>query len=111
MQYDHFITKVPTGRFNSNFAYFWHCVLAFNLFLIFKSFVLTGDWNKARTSTLRNELIAIPGRLVNRSGRMIMRMMAGFPYSNVLQTASAVVVSMFTSCAGLGLYRQLTRIA
>jgi len=85
LQYDHFITKVPTGRFKSNCAYFWHCVMAFNLLLIFKSFVLTGDWKKARTSTLRKELIAIPGRLVNRSGQMIMRMMSGFPYSNILQ--------------------------
>ena len=85
LQYDHFITKVPTGRFNSNFAYFWHCVLAFNLLLIFKKFVLTGDLKKARTSTLRKELIAVPGRLVNRSGRMMMRMMTGFPYINILQ--------------------------
>ncbi len=29
MDYDHFITSVPTGNFNSNFAYFWHCVFAY----------------------------------------------------------------------------------
>ena len=81
LQHGHFITGVPAGRFNSNFAYFRHCVLAFNLLLIFKNLVLTGDWKKARTSTLRKELTAIPRRLVNCSGRM----MAGFPHINVLQ--------------------------
>jgi hypothetical protein len=84
LQYDHFITKVPTGRFMSNFAYFWHGVLAFNLLLVFKTFVLTGEWKNARTSTLRQELIAVPGRLVNLSGQMVMRLMAGFPHAGVM---------------------------
>ena len=80
LDYDHFITKVPTGKFMSNYAYFWHCVLSYNLALIFKQFVLTGEWKKMRTSTLRKKIINTPGRLVNRSGRMVMRMIAGFPY-------------------------------
>ena len=84
LDYDHFITKVPTGRFLSNYSYFWHCVLSYNLALMFKQFVLTGKWKKMRTSTLRKKIISTPGRLVNRSGTMIMRLMAGFPYVHVL---------------------------
>ena len=86
MDYDHFITSVPTGNFNSNFAYFWHCVFAYNLALIFKRYILTERWHNSRTSTLRKNLINIPGRLVNRSGKMIMRLMAGFPFVDVLLT-------------------------
>jgi hypothetical protein len=84
LDYDHFITKVPTGRFLSNFAYFWHCVLSYNLMLIFKTFVLTGEWSKYRLSTLRKKLINIPGRLVNHSGEMVMRLIEGFPYVDIL---------------------------
>jgi hypothetical protein len=85
LDYDHFITNVPTGNFNSNFAYFWHCVLAYNMALIFKRYILADKWHHARTSTIRKNLINIPGRLVNRSGKMIMRLMAGFPFVDVLQ--------------------------
>ena len=84
LDYDHFITKVPTGCFLSNFAYFWHCVLSYNVALIFKNFVLPKEWSKIRTSTLRKKLLNIPGRLVNRSGKMLMRMIEGFPYIEVL---------------------------
>ena len=86
LDYDHFITKVPTGNFLSNFAYFWHSVLAYNLMLIFKTFVLPQQWKKGKSSTLRKNLINIPGRLVNRSGNMIMRLMAHFSYADVLNS-------------------------
>ena len=39
LDYEHFITKVPTGKFLSNFAYFWYCVLSYNLVLILKRFL------------------------------------------------------------------------
>ena len=85
LDYDHFITKVPTGYFLSNFAYFWHCVLSYNVALIFKNFILPEQWAKVRTSTLRKKLINIPGRLVNHSGKMVMRLIQGFPYIEALE--------------------------
>ena len=83
LDYDHFISKVPTGDFESNFAWFWHCVFAHNLMVIFRLFALPAEWAKARTSTLRKKLINVPGRLVNLGGRMTMRMMEGFPHIEV----------------------------
>jgi hypothetical protein len=84
LDYDHFITNVPTGHFLSNYAYMWHCVLSYNLMLIFKHYLLPEDWSTCRTSTLRKKLINIPGRLVNIAGVMVMRLMAGFPFVEVL---------------------------
>ena len=95
LDYDHFITKVPTGNFLSNFAYFWHCVLSYNLALILKNFVLPEQWSKARTSTLRKKLINIPGRLVNRSGKMIMRLIEGFPYIEVLASIKERLIQLY----------------
>ncbi|HEC31715.1 MAG TPA: hypothetical protein ENI41_04405, partial [Deltaproteobacteria bacterium] len=57
LDYDHYITNVPTGRFLSNFAYFWFCVFSYNLILIFKNFVFGGDWSQCRTSTIRRKLL------------------------------------------------------
>lgn len=95
LDYDHFITKVPTGKFLSNFAYFWHCVMSYNLVLIYKLFVLSAEWSRARTSTLRKKLINIPGRLVNRSGKMIMRLIADFPYIEVLASVKERLIWLY----------------
>ena len=37
LDYDHYITNVPTGRFLSNFAYFWFCVFSYNLILTLRT--------------------------------------------------------------------------
>jgi len=95
LDYDHFITKVPTGNFLSNFSYFLHCVLSYNVALILKNFVLPKKWSKARTSTLRKKLINMPGRLVNRSGKMIMRLMDGFPYIEVLASVKEQLIWLY----------------
>jgi len=93
--YDHFITKVPTGKLFSNCAYFWHCVLSYNLVLIFKTFVLSGEWSKAKLSTLRKKLMNIPGRRVNRSGKIVMRLIAGFPYLDVLASVKERLIWLY----------------
>lgn len=95
LDYDHFITKVPTGIFLSNFAYFWHCVLSYNLVLIFRNVVLTGQWSKYRLSTLRKKLIKVPGRLVNHSGKMVMRLIEGFPYLDILQSVKEQLIWLY----------------
>ena len=95
LDYDHFITKVPTGSFFSNFAYFWHCVLSYNLVFIFKNFVLTGEWSKYRLSTLRKKLIKVPGRLVNHSGKMVMRLIEGFPYLEILESVKEQLIWLY----------------
>ena len=83
LDYDHYISKAPTENFESNCAWCWHCVVAYNLMIIFRQFALPVEWAKARTSTLRKKLINVPGRLVNLSGRMTMRLMEGFPHIDV----------------------------
>lgn len=95
LDYDHFITKVPTGNFLSNFSYFLHCVIAYNVALIFKNFLLPKEWSRTRTSTLRKKLINIPGRLVNRSGKMIMRLIDGFPYIEVLASVKEQLIWLY----------------
>ncbi len=97
LDYDHFITKVPTGDFLSNVAYFWHCVLAYNLMLFFKNFALPVDWSKCRLSTLRKKLINIPGRLVNNCGKMLMRLIAGFPHVDIFEYVKERLLFLYLS--------------
>jgi hypothetical protein len=78
LDYDYFLTKVPTEHYLANCAYFWHSVIASNIMLIFKRYLLQGEWMNKTISTLRKKLFSIPGIVVNRSGTMVMRMIKGF---------------------------------
>jgi hypothetical protein len=95
LDYDHFITKVPTGNFLSNFAYAWHCVFAHNLMLIFRNYLLPEEWATSRTSTIRKKLINIPGRLVNYGGKMVMRLISGFPFIDVFNFVKEQLICFF----------------
>ncbi len=86
LDYDYFLTKVPTGDYLANFAYFWHSVIAYNIMLFFKRYILQGEWITKTISTLRKKLFNIPGRLVNRSGRMVMRIIKGFKEVELLNS-------------------------
>ncbi|MFQ5836164.1 MAG: IS1380 family transposase, partial [bacterium] len=86
LDYNYFLTKVPTGNFLANFAHMWHCVLAHNTVLLFKRYILQGEWATRSLSTLRKKLFNIPGRLVNRSGKMIMRLIKGFKEIELLNS-------------------------
>ena len=69
--------------------------MSYNLALIFKTFVLSDEWSKAKTSTLRKKLINVSGRLVNRSGKMVMRLIGGFPYIEVLISVKERLVWLY----------------
>lgn len=95
LDYDYFLTKVPTGDYLANFAYFWHSVIAYNLMLIFKRYILQGKWMTKTISTLRKKLFNIPGRPVNHSGRMVMRLIKGFKEVDLLNSITEKLISFY----------------
>jgi len=95
LDYDYFLTKVPTEEYLANFAYFWHSVIAYNIMLIFKRYVLQGEWMNKTISTLRKKLFTIPGRVVNRSGRMVMRVIKGFKEVELLNSLTLRLITFY----------------
>ena len=95
LDYDYFLTKVPTGGYLANFAYFWHAVIAYNTMLFFKRYILQGEWTTKTIATLRKKLFNIPGRLVNRSGRMVMRIIKGFKEVELLNSIREKLISFY----------------
>jgi len=95
LDYDYFLTKVPTGRYLANFAYFWHAVIAYNTILFFKRYILQGEWTTRTIATLRKRLFNLPGRLVNRSGRMVMRIIKGFKEVELLNSIQEKLISFY----------------
>lgn len=71
--------KLPSGDFGENAAWWWIMILAMNLNTIMKRLVLGGSWASRRMKAIRFSLITVPGRIVERSRSLIIRLVKGHP--------------------------------
>ena len=86
------LEHVPSGNFHANSAWLQCAVLAHNMIR------WTAIAGKVRVEnqlvvarTLRTRLLAIPGRLVNHSGRQTLRMPTNWPWAATFTTALAAL--------------------
>ena len=82
------LDQVPSGNFHANSAWLQCAVLGNNM-IRWTSIAgrVRVDNQLVIARTLRIRLLAIPGRLVNRSGRPTMRMPSNWPWSTPFMTA------------------------
>jgi hypothetical protein len=80
---------LPSGKFGENAAWWWMMVLAFNLNAAMKGLVLGGSWVTRRMKAIRYHLINLPGRVLERSRRLIIRLGKGHPSLRMLLDARA----------------------
>ena len=82
------LEHVPSGNFQANSAGLQFAVLAHNMI---RCTAIAGkvrvDNQLVVARTLRTRLLAIPGRLVNRSGRPTLRMPTNWPWATSFTTA------------------------
>jgi Transposase DDE domain group 1 len=82
------LEHVPSGNFHANSAWLQCAVLAHNMI---RWTAIAGkirvDNQLVVARTLRTRLLAIPGRLVNRSGRPTLRMPTNWPWATPFMTA------------------------
>ena len=82
------LEHVPSGNFHANSAWLQCAILAHNLL---RWTAIAGnvrvDNQLVVARTLRTRLLAIPGRLVNRSGRATLRMPTNWPWAKTFSTA------------------------
>jgi hypothetical protein len=71
--------KLPSGAFGENAAWWWIMILAMNLNTIMKRLALGGSWVSRRMKAIRFSFINIPGRIVERSHELVIRLAKGHP--------------------------------
>jgi len=71
--------KLPSDKFGANAAWWWMMVLALNLNEMMKRLVLGGDWVNKRLKAIRFHLINLPGRVIEHSRQLIVRLAKGHP--------------------------------
>ena len=86
--------KLPSGDFGENAAWWWIMILAMNLNTIMKRLVLGGSWASRRMKAIRFSLINIPGRIVERSRELIIRLVKGHPAFELYLEARQRILAM-----------------
>ena len=86
------LEHVPSGNFHANSAWLQCAVLAHNLI---RWTAILGDVRVHNqlivARTLRRRLLALPGRIVNRSGRPTLRLPENWPWAQPFMTALAAL--------------------
>ncbi len=65
---------LPSGDFGENAAWWGFMILALNLNVALKRWVLGGEWANKRMKALRFGLIHLPGRVLQRSRQVVIRL-------------------------------------
>ena len=86
--------RLPSGRFGANAAWWAIAVLAFNLNAAMKRLVWGAEWTSKRLKALRFALITLPGRVVRRARRLLIRLACGHPAYYLLLRARQRILAL-----------------
>jgi hypothetical protein len=86
--------QLPSGDFGENTAWWWIMILAMNFNTIMKRLVLGGSWASRRMKAIRFSFINIPGRIVERSRELIVRLVKGHPALELYLEARRRIMGM-----------------
>ncbi|MFZ2948902.1 MAG: IS1380 family transposase [Desulfuromonadaceae bacterium] len=86
--------KLPSGDFGENAAWWWIMILALNLNNAMKRLALGKSWTAKRMKAIRFSLINIPGRIVERSRELIIRLAKDNPAVALLLEARSRIMTL-----------------
>lgn len=92
--------KLPSDDFGENAAWWWIMILAMNLNSIMKRVILGKSWASRRMKAIRFSLINIPGRIVERSRELIIRLIKGHPAFDLFLEARSRIMALVPAPAG-----------
>jgi len=79
--------KLPSGKFVENAAWWWIMILTLNLNAVMKRLVLGESWVSKRMKAIRFALINLPGRVLERSPNLLVRLVKDHPSLGILLEA------------------------
>lgn len=86
--------KLPSDDFGENAAWWWIMILAMNLNSAMKRLALGGSWVSKRMKAIRFSFINIPGRIVERSRELIIRLVKDNPAVALLIEARSRIMAL-----------------
>ncbi len=92
--------KLPSDDFGENAAWWWIMILAMNLNSSMKQLALGKSWVPKRMKAIRFSFINIPGRIVERSRELIIRLVKDHPVVDLLIEARIRIQNLIPMPAG-----------
>jgi hypothetical protein len=92
--------RLPSSDFGENAAWWWIMMLALNLNAAMKNLVLGGSWISKRMKAVRFALINLPGRVMERSRRLIVRLGKAHPSYETLLVARQRIAMLVPEPSG-----------
>jgi hypothetical protein len=92
--------KLPSGDFGENAAWWWIMVLSLNLNQAMKRLVLGRSWISKRMKAIRFALIHLPGRVMERSRQIFVRLPKDHPAMSWLLEIRARIGALAWSPSG-----------
>ena len=92
--------KLPSGDFGENAAWWWIMILSLNLNNAMKRLALSESWVPKRMKAIRFSLINIPGRIVERSRELVIRLVKGHPAVKLLIEARIRIQNLIPAPSG-----------
>ena len=92
--------KLPSGKFGENAAWWWIMILAHNLSAAMKNLVLGSSWVTKRMKAIRFHLISLPGRVIEGSHELFLRLAGDHPSFGVLLSARQRIMEIGNAPSG-----------
>ncbi|NCP76476.1 IS1380 family transposase [Shewanella vesiculosa] len=92
--------KLPSDDFGENAAWWWIMILAMNLNSSMKRLALGESWIPRRMKAIRFSFINIPGRIIERSRELIIRLVKGNSAINLLLEARIRIMALAGAPSG-----------
>lgn len=92
--------KLPSGKFGENAAWWWIMILALNLNAAMKRLVLGKSWVTKRMKAIRFSLINLPGRVLEHSRNLVIRIAKNHPSLDLLFGIRTRIMELMAGTAG-----------
>lgn len=89
--------QFPSALFGANAAWWQIMILSFNFHVAMKCLVLGSSWATWRLKAIRFWLINVPGRVLDRSRNLVVRMVGGHPSYEIFLEARRRMLSLCAS--------------
>lgn len=92
--------RFPSGEFGENAAWWWIMVLALNLNAAMKHLVLGKSWATKRMKAIRFSLINLPGRILEHSRNLLIRIAKNHPSLGLLLGMRSTIMELAVDDTG-----------